>query len=85
MRIETNVNHYVGVILTEKGIARMREKHEKRNELLGLQEPFYVQQDEEGYTKFQLWDLMRTFGDLFATGEDMPFKATIIFPHAKSN
>ena len=54
----------------EKGIRRASEFKE-----------FEVKRDEEGYTSFQLWDLMNIFGPYLTLGTDIPFETDIILTY----
>lgn len=56
---DTNLNDYIKVKLTEKGINILRKKYGSK---------FPINIDDEGYTKFQMWDFARIFGEhLFMT------------------
>lgn len=83
MDVKVNINEYVKVKLTELGISILKEKRNKQNkefEALGLKGfgEYIPDLDEEGYTKFQLWDLMRMFGDSLSNGTEIPFETTVI-------
>lgn len=60
MRHKINLNNYVYVKLTEKGF-RVHEVKEKEYYNRDDYRPPEV--DENGYSKFQLWDFMNIFGD----------------------
>ena len=52
--MNANLNDYIKVKLTLKGIDVIRERY-------GHEYPIIV--DDEGYVKFQMWDFARIFGD----------------------
>ena len=58
---DTNLNDYIKVKLTEKGINILRKMYGSK---------FPINIDDEGYTKFQMWDFARIFGEhLFMTAD----------------
>lgn len=81
-----NVNCSVKVKLTELGEAILEERYDKLDEFIksrngkGLEYPFLVLKDKNGYTKFQLWDLMETFGPYVGLGRELPFETEIEIP-----
>lgn len=83
MDFKFNVNDYVKVRLTDLGISILKERHDNLNNMIlvnggkGLGE-FELKRDEEGYTKFPLWDLMNTFGHVMVMGFEVPFDTNII-------
>lgn len=74
-----NINHYVKVKLTEKGIEILKKQHEDIQKyallLPDFEEPA---KDNDGYTRFQLWVLMCTFGEHLYNGCEAPFNPEII-------
>lgn len=74
-----NINDFVKVKLTEYGKDILREKHENlRKRLPKMWEYSGPIVDEEGYTKFQMWDLMKTFGPYMQLGNpQIPFETEI--------
>lgn len=62
-----NINHYVRVKLTDYGKEIL-----KKNDLEFLHKP-----DEDGFSKWQLWVLMETFGKYTHLGYELPFGANI--------
>ena len=64
---KANLNDYIKVKLTEYGRMIYRESFVS----LGLQEP-KINVDEEGYTRFQIWEFMQTFGDKMRMGHELP-------------
>ena len=83
MDFKVNINERVKVKLTQKGINVLKENHNRMNDRLihigdgGLGE-FVLETDSEGYTHFQLWDLMSAFGNRLRIGQDPPFETDII-------
>lgn len=78
--IKFNINNYVKVKLTEKGKKVLKKQHDELEKLCKSIGKFHEPEtDENGYTKFQLWDLMRTFGSYIGLGmNDLCFETTII-------
>ena len=72
-----NINDYVKVKLTDKG----RELHKRyQNELLKHWDKYEYKapkEDEDGWSKWQLWDLMQTFGPHIHLGGINPFDTEI--------
>lgn len=83
-----NINDYVKVKLNDTGVSILKNKHDELNKLIigtggkGLGD-FELKVDEEGYTKFQLWHLMNTFGDSMIMGSETPFDTEIVFIKGK--
>lgn len=78
-----NINERVKVKLTVKGIEHLKKQHERimKN---GYPYEFKLPQvDKDGYTEFQLHDLMQTFGEIMFPGCELPFKTDIIIPDEK--
>ena len=59
-----NINYHIKVKLTDKGREIIQNDYLRLcTALPNLNlEPVYIE-DEDGYTKFQLWDFMRLFGE----------------------
>lgn len=74
-----NVNDIVRVKLKPKGQAILMRNCLKLYDETGsfLQPPAA---DDEGYTAFQLWQLMETFGPHTSMGEEPCFETTILLP-----
>ncbi|WP_321388692.1 hypothetical protein [uncultured Enterococcus sp.] len=69
-----NINQFVKVKLTETGIKIYQEKFLK----YGGKAPELII-DDNGFSKFQMHDLMNTFGEyLFMGNIDMPFETNIL-------
>ena len=60
-----NLNDRIKVKLTAHGQEVYRSRWEELNRMAGrvVVFPHYAQVDKEGYTSFQLWDFMETFGE----------------------
>jgi hypothetical protein len=74
--IEFNINHWVRVKLTEHG----RQHHRRKNEALLWEHGADYQppeEDAEGWSKWQLWDLMCEFGDGILMAGPLMFETTI--------
>jgi hypothetical protein len=73
-----NVNHHVRVKLTERGHQFLRERH--RELFAGTRfENQYVppEVDADGWSRFQLWDLMNKIGPAMHMGADIPIETEI--------
>lgn len=88
MDVSINFNEEVKVKLTAVGIDILQEQrrvlnlHIKGKGGAGLGE-LDLKTDDDGYTRFQLWDLMNRFGEHMRLGHPEPFQGTMIFPQAK--
>jgi hypothetical protein len=69
---EFNMNDTVLVRLTPEG----HEQYRKSWNELRL-EPPPLKSEEDGWTRFQLWDLCNTFGPALYNGSRVPFETTI--------
>lgn len=81
-----NVNHYVRVKLTERGRAILRRQHEAIFAGLARDYPYTEPEaDAEGWTEFQLWDLMSRLGPDCRMGFGVPFETEIliVFPTSR--
>ena len=75
-----NINEYIKVKLTPKGHEILEGNHDeltKKFPSIGFK---YTppEEDEDGYSKFQGWILMETFGPHMWNGCQMPFDAKVI-------
>ncbi|MGE9312859.1 hypothetical protein ACLOAU_14520 [Niabella sp. CJ426] len=77
-----NINDTVLVKLTDLGYKKLTERH---NELaimaptLGIKTPEdYKAKADKGYTRFQIWELMETFGSLIGICQPNYFETTIL-------
>lgn len=82
--VDFNVNDYVWVKLTETGIAELKRQHfelrrviEERTGKPQSNEPYWMPRGDNGWHRFQLWDLMNRLGTLCSMGCDPPFETTI--------
>ena len=69
---KANLNDYIKVKLTEYGRMIYRESFVR----LGLQEP-KINVDEDGYTRFQIWVFMQTFGDKMRMACELPCETNV--------
>lgn len=67
--MKRNINDYVLVRLTDVGKEILRKK--------GFSLP---KEDADGWSKWQLWSLMNTFGEYTQLGKDVPFETEIEIP-----
>ena len=79
-----NLNQTVKVKLTELGINILRNRHLKLNQMIkesgGIGfDDFHVTIDEDGYTPFQLWNLIDIFKSQIAIGKEPVFDSNILF------
>ena len=74
-----NINDCVRVKLTDLGKDIYYHQYDETNDYYGRQvvEPYYPAVDKEGYTKFQLWELMRLYGTYCSNGCSLPFETNI--------
>jgi hypothetical protein len=88
MDFKVNVNEQVKVKLTGLGLSIITNRRRELNQMIesrggkGLGE-FQLKTDDEGYTTFQLWDLMQTFGSVLTMGFEIPFETDIIIKNGK--
>jgi hypothetical protein len=77
-----NVNEYVLVRLTEHGREIIRKDDAKWGELYPSLRgrSTLPKEDADGWSKWQLWHLMQTFGPHVANGVQNPFETTIRLP-----
>lgn len=77
---EFNVNMNVRVKLTECGRRLHRENHDALYRNTGVEPSHYraPKEDAEGWSTWQLWDLMHEFGkSLWNGSKDIPFMLSI--------
>ena len=85
MDITFNINEEVFVKLTDYGIDEWINHYNRvyppNHPYLLTREKVLEKKLENGYWKFQLWDLMDTFGHLmYIGGIKIPFETNIIIP-----
>ncbi len=72
-----NINNYVKVKLTDWGLEVHKKHYDKfLPTFINYSMPII---DEDGYTKFQLWELCSIFGEYMGNGLPNCFETTIIF------
>jgi hypothetical protein len=69
-----NINEKVKVKLTDKGRAIHREHWAPFS---STDYPYSPPKEIDGWTEFQLWDLMAIFGEHIVMGVEPPFETTI--------
>lgn len=81
---EFNINDYVSVKLNDAGREILRQDHEAFRRMVPNTRAFVPpEEDEDGFSRFQLWDLMHKFGPHISLGRIPPFETTIRFSSAK--
>ena len=82
---EFNINDNVWVQLTPLGHQIHKRRQEDLKARIASQGGVYsfsyhpVEEDVEGWSKWQLWVLMETFGEHHGMGGGLPYKTTIRF------
>lgn len=84
MYIEFNINEFVKVKLTEHGRKILANQHNeyaiRYPKAFEVKTPndFKENEDENGYTKFQLWSLMEKFGNHIGECKENCFETKIL-------
>lgn len=74
-----NTNHHVKVRLTERGLTILEKQHWDLQRHLSKPRPFTPPTtDEDGFSRWQLWVLMSTFGEHISMAIEPPFETEII-------
>lgn len=78
-----NINNYVKVRLTDRGREILLEQHNDLNcfrttEHLSPLDYNPPKEDGEGYSRWQMWSLINTFGEYTCIGKEPPFETDII-------
>lgn len=76
--LDFNVNYYVRVKLLPPGRRELRRQHDELKSQvpsIGVYEE--PKEDAEGWSRWQLWSLMRNLGHLCVMGCPQPFETTI--------
>lgn len=76
--IEFNINEWVQVRLTDVGRAELHRQREELNKR--LKRPFMhsiVNEDADGWSRWQMWNLMQRLGHLCGLGTQIPFETAI--------
>lgn len=81
-----NINDFVWVRLTQRGRDIDRAAHERLRAIAPIVGP-YVDGAKNGWSQFQLYQLMYYFGQDCYMGADLPFETEIslVDPNADSN
>lgn len=79
--ISINVNETVWVKLTKTGEQFLKRQHDiASRDPQTITKPFKLPKtDDDGYSQWQLWSLMETFGGAFNLAIEPPFDTTIYF------
>lgn len=73
-----NINDSVMVKLTPFGKALLKIEHQNVFDGLKRYQPYIPpKEDENGYSTWQLWVLMQTFGPHIFNGSQLPFETDI--------
>lgn len=80
-----NLNDNVLIKLTDRGRQILKERHDQFVKDFpsisdDLKEHRPPKEDIQGYSEWQLWVLMETFGPNISIGFNPPFETTIIIP-----
>lgn len=76
--IDFNINHKVRVQLTDAGRAALKKGHADLFGPIAFKHPWTPpEEDAEGWSKWQLWDLMQQLGHRCFMGGPVPFYTTI--------
>jgi ketosteroid isomerase-like protein len=79
--IKFNINHYVYVKLTDEGRTEVRHQHEQLYSMLpdNLKDTTFTpeKEDDQGWSRWQFWSLMNTFGLMMRMGQHLPFETEI--------
>jgi hypothetical protein len=79
--ISFNINHFVRVRLTDRGRAELRRQHDELNapRVAAGYPPFpFLLKEVDGWSRWQLHELMQQLGPLCCVGFDPPFETTIV-------
>lgn len=76
--MKLNINDYVKVKLTAHGKAILKQQHKEfvaAYPKIGYK--FNLPEETDGWSRWQLWSLMETFGSSMGLGCKMPFETII--------
>ena len=78
-----NLNEFVKVKLNNYGKVIYCHQHDELNEFIKSKgckplEPLLPKVDEDGYTEFQLWELMKLYGPHIGMGLPTPFEMNVV-------
>lgn len=74
-----NMNEYVKVKLTTYGKQILEDKFSHVPGINVREALSHIKVDGDGYSEFQLWNLMSTFGAYLYNGCELPFETDIKF------
>jgi hypothetical protein len=76
-----NINEYISVQLTDAGRAELERQHEELRTEYPKAIATYLppKEDVDGWSKWQGWCLMSTFGHMMQLGRDLPFFPAVKF------
>jgi hypothetical protein len=78
--VKFNINDYVRVRLSNGGKLTHRRQHDElRKQFPSIGKYVPPKVDSDGYSRWQLWSLMQTFGPAISLGSEPPFETEIIF------
>ncbi len=72
-----NINEYVKVKLTDEGREILNKKKQRFKREYNIDLNFHKKEDEDGWSEWQMWDLMMTFGEHIHLGCKPPFETNI--------
>lgn len=81
MLVKFNINQLVKVKLTKVGMDELKRQHAELPESLKFE--FNQTVDEDGYSSFQCWQLMSTFGHMMILGLNLPFETETLLLDAE--
>lgn len=75
-----NINEYVHVQLTDFGRKTLKDAFDKFDADMGNMGSPYIApiEDEDGWSRWQMWELMLQLGHLLVNGGPTPFNTNII-------
>ena len=77
--LDFNINNYVRVQLTDVGRQALKAKHDELNDFangaLGEWKP--PEEDADGWSRWQMWELMKGVGDRCGNGFKVPIYTQI--------
>lgn len=81
--LKFNINHYVLVKLNDLGYQTLVDEHNSYLDTIPNWkeksiDDFKKEADEDGYTKFQLWDFMSKFGSDIGMGMEQRFETNVL-------
>lgn len=77
--MKININNYVRIKLTARGRQVHRERHDEIRKVFPNAYPEYKapEEDADGWSRWQLWEVMGIFGPNIFMGCIQPFETTI--------